>query len=390
MSVQRYSGLDVMRTAAVLLVLISHSVIFLPFETGKIFLFEYLGFIGVEVFFVLSGFLIGNIMFKSFAEKVDGPVMKTFWIRRWFRTLPLYFITLLLNILLSVFYAGTSGLELRILLFPLFLQNFLWPHPHFFEPAWSLTIEEYFYLLFPLLMYLLYSVMKFKFKKSFLLAIGLFFLIPLLLRVGFYFIVDFGVVNQFKADFSPNWDLHFRKITLFRLDGISLGILTAYLLNTANNTLLRLKDKLFGGGLLLLIAATVLFYYKVHFYKFGFFSSVLIFPMFSVSFAMMLPYLRQMNTVGIFNKPVSFISKVSYSIYLLHSLVSFLFVKHLLISDHPLYMIFIWVLFITASILISAYSFKYIEHPMTEMRERFDRPGPKKMSDQDKVSIPTS
>jgi peptidoglycan/LPS O-acetylase OafA/YrhL len=58
MTGKRYIGLDLMRTAAVLFVLVCHSLIFLPFQKGKDFLFLYLGFIGVEIFFVLSGFLI--------------------------------------------------------------------------------------------------------------------------------------------------------------------------------------------------------------------------------------------------------------------------------------------------------------------------------------------
>ena len=363
-----------MRTAAVLFVLLSHSLLFLPFQKGKDFLFLYLGFIGVEIFFVLSGFLIGNIMYKAFRQKVDGPVMRNFWIRRWFRTLPLYYVTLVLNVILFKVYEEGSGLGFSTFLFPLFLQNFLWPHPHFFEPAWSLTIEEYFYLLFPLLMFLLFSIRKLSFNRSFLLSIVLFFLIPFLLRLGLYLSIELGLINKIKPRFIPNWDLYFRKITLFRLDAIALGILTAYFLNTAKEKLIRYKNQLMAGSLLLFIASSIIYYYTVHHYRFGIISSVFIFPLFSISFAISIPYLREIKSMGIFNKPVSFISKVSYSIYLLHPLVSILFIHHLQLNETIAYQLFLFVLFITVSLIISHFSFKYIEHPITEMREKFDNP----------------
>ncbi len=374
MTGNRYIGLDLMRTAAVLFVLLSHALIFLPFQKGKDFLFLYLGFIGVEIFFVLSGFLIGNIMFKAFSQKVDGPVMRTFWIRRWFRTLPLYYVTLILNVILYVVYEGPDGLSIKTLLFPVFLQNFLWPHPHFFEPAWSLTIEEYFYLLFPLLMFLLFTVFKLKFRRSFLLGIGLFFFIPFLLRLGLYLAIEFNFINQLKANFAPNWDLHFRKITLFRLDAIALGILVAYFLNTIKEKFLHYKNQMMAGAVVLFFSSTILYYFTVHRYQFGLISSVFIFPLFSIAFALSIPYLREVKSMGIFNSPVSFISKVSYSIYLLHPLVSILFIKHLQLSENIIYQLFLFLLFIAVSLILSHFSFKYIEYPITEMREKYDKP----------------
>ena len=86
----RNFGLDILRAVAIGLVLLAHgltsatahSKLRVPLATGAFF--------GVELFFVLSGFLIGGILFRSIAEAgVFTPAaLRGFWLRRWFRTLP--------------------------------------------------------------------------------------------------------------------------------------------------------------------------------------------------------------------------------------------------------------------------------------------------------------
>ena len=51
---------------------------------------------GVTIFFVLSGFLIGRILIRTFGAGASVSSLTTFWVRRWFRTLPAYFVTLLM------------------------------------------------------------------------------------------------------------------------------------------------------------------------------------------------------------------------------------------------------------------------------------------------------
>jgi peptidoglycan/LPS O-acetylase OafA/YrhL len=86
----RVYGLDVFRAVAILFVLIGHS-----FENAKILpeikVFGRLGIVGVELFFVLSGFLIGSIIMRLIDEKRFHTLgdISAFWKRRWLRTLPL-------------------------------------------------------------------------------------------------------------------------------------------------------------------------------------------------------------------------------------------------------------------------------------------------------------
>lgn len=366
-----------MRTLAVMLVLLSHSMAFLPFIWPKEYLYNFTGFAGVEIFFVLSGFLIGNIMYKSFQKKLDKHGLKVFWIRRWFRTLPLYYIVLALNIVLTMAMEGTNAVPMTAFLFPFFLQNFLWPHPYFFIPAWSLTIEEYFYLLFPLVLFLFMNARKIPFHRSFLLMIAIFLTIPLLLRITSFTVLELGYINKFRPGFEAHWDLHFRKINLFRLDAIGMGVFVAYLNNNYKAFLQKWKNSLLLASLAVLSLAVWLFFHFVHPDKINVVSAILIFPVFSIGFALSMPFLQGMRSMGILSSPITFISKVSYSIYLLHTLLSDFVFKHIYSDSYPLlYQGLIWFLFIATSIGISALSYRFIELPFTQRREKYGDPAP--------------
>lgn len=372
MTGNRYIGFDLMRTTAVMLVLLSHSLAFLPFIWPQEYLFTFMGFAGVEIFFVLSGFLIGNIMYKAFRKKLDKNGLKVFWIRRWFRTLPLYYIVLALNIVLTISIEGISHVPFTAFLFPFFLQNFLWPHPYFFIPAWSLTIEEYFYLLFPLLLFFLLNVRKIPFRRSFLLMIILFFAIPLILRIASFLLLESGYIQQLRPGFNAHWDLHIRRITLFRLDAIAMGVFTAYLMNNYKAVLQKYKNILLLASVIMLTGSIWLYYRFVHPDQINVISAILIFPLFSVGFAFSMPYLQDMKTMGIFSAPITFISKISYSVYLLHTLLSDFLFKYIYKDTYTLpYQLLIWLLFIATSIAVSALSYKYIELPFTERREKY-------------------
>jgi peptidoglycan/LPS O-acetylase OafA/YrhL len=372
MTGSRYIGFDLMRTTAVMLVLLSHSLAFLPFAWPREYLYNFMGFAGVEIFFVLSGFLIGNIMYKAFQKKFDKNGLKVFWVRRWFRTLPLYYIVLALNVVLTVMIEGIQHVPLTAFLFPLFLQNFMWPHPYFFVPAWSLTIEEYFYLLFPLLLFFFMNIRRIPFRKSFLLMIILFFAIPLILRTAAFILLDSGYIQQSRPGFNPHWDLHLRRITLFRLDAIAMGVFTAYLMNNYKSFLQKYKGVLLLASITLLTASIWMYFRFVHPDQINIVSAILIFPLFSVGFALSMPWLQYMKTMGIFSAPITFISKISYSVYLLHTVLSDFLFKYIYKDSYGLpYQLLIWLAFILVSIGISALSYKYIELPFTQRREKY-------------------
>ncbi len=131
---ERNFGLDVVRTISIWLVLLSHK---FPFDVE-------LGVIGVQIFFILSGFLIGQILIRDFALEGKFATVINFWKRRWYRTLPMYYLVLLYKLF---FYSNPYGW--KIIVYFLFLQaNFV--GVSFFGVSWSLVVEEWFYIFLPL------------------------------------------------------------------------------------------------------------------------------------------------------------------------------------------------------------------------------------------------
>ena len=137
----RVFGLDLMRAVAILMVVLVHGdAIVKPVFPNfpKFMIFD-----GVDLFFVLSGFLIGQILLKVFLRnEFNFMSVLQFLKRRWFRTLPNYYFVLILALLYTVISTGGIGRFSGDYLF--FLQNFRQRHPDFFAVAWSLTIEEWF------------------------------------------------------------------------------------------------------------------------------------------------------------------------------------------------------------------------------------------------------
>ncbi len=151
----RVFGLDVARAVAVLLVLVCHTQYFITlwFGVPQYLPLAYGGFLGVEIFFVLSGYLVGRIVIR--ASAVPSFVnWRIFMARRWWRTLPLYYACLAVLAVAwpLVFYASKDrdwGLGV-IARNAFFVQNFNWhvAEGNWFSVSWSLTVEEWFYGVF--------------------------------------------------------------------------------------------------------------------------------------------------------------------------------------------------------------------------------------------------
>ena len=156
---ERIYGLDLVRAAAIVLVLSSHVLWIYPPKSSIISQFlQLFGFLGVELFFVLSGFLIGTIFYKLYL-KDDFSIQSVFYFlkRRWFRTLPNYYLFLLLNTLIAL-YIGYSLIEWWKYLF--FLQNFHTTMLPFFPESWSLSVEEFAYVGLPFSVLLVTYLLK--------------------------------------------------------------------------------------------------------------------------------------------------------------------------------------------------------------------------------------
>src|SRR5204863_1727576 len=95
----RVFGLDLLRAAAIMMVVCAHGfVVLYPHFGEPLGFFGHGGFYGVELFFVLSGFLIGQILIRAAGALGRAANVASFYVRRWFRTLPLFFLFLIANV----------------------------------------------------------------------------------------------------------------------------------------------------------------------------------------------------------------------------------------------------------------------------------------------------
>lgn len=235
---RRVQGLDVLRAAAIVGVLVMHFSLREMTSRGlaPLPITSMLGYFGVELFFVLSGFLIGGIL----VDVADGQPglrdWRIFMQRRWMRTLPLYF--LWLAVLLVTEPPAADGTHMAML-YASFTQNLAWPMPQgWFSVSWSLSTEEWFYLLFSAV---LLALAAFRVRGAVPLACALFVVLPLAAR---YLCVPAG---------AP-FDTGMRQVALFRLDAIAYGVLVAWLHARWPDMLKSQKRALFLAGCVLLLA----------------------------------------------------------------------------------------------------------------------------------------
>lgn len=362
---KRIFGLDLLRFVAIISVLLLHSTSALFNENPVI---EVVGFLGVEFFFVLSGMLIGTIIIKThIKEKVTTfSSIKGFWVRRWFRTLPNYYLMFIVYFILAFISKNLPDIAgLRWVSYLVFLQNATTPEMNtFFGVAWSLCIEEWFYLLFPLLLILMQVFFKKK-PVSLLATIFIFIIMPLVGRV----IVSFTSALE--------WDSGFRKMLFLRLDSIAIGVLGAFINYYFNGFWTKNKNRLFVLGAILFVSSFVISYYTSN-YDFtkqpktgdvGFFAKTGFFTLINISIALFLPVLcaLQINKSNYLGKMVTFISLISYSLYLLHPVMIILTIHFLSNQSRIIMFIVIWL-----SSIIGAYlQYNLFEIKMTSLRDRF-------------------
>ena len=362
----RFFGLDLMRALAILLVVFSHAIWILP--PKKSFLADLMslaGVIGVEIFFVLSGFLIGRIIYKLFTDKeYSFKDVQYFWVRRWFRTLPNYYLVLIFNVLL----AGYFGINLpdNIGSYFLFLQNFSTEMPGFFGESWSLPIEEFAYIIGPLLLYLV-LFLKLNISKK-----RLFLIITLLIITIFIITKILYNANDDIKDMIF-WNVNLKAIVIYRIDAIYYGVLAAWLSLNYTNSWKKYRWLLLviGGGIF--VGMNVMITMKQIFIEtHSFFWNVLYLPLNSIAIACALPLLSSIKSAPKFIlKPITLISLISYSMYLLHYSVVLQWLKHKLPTDFLTFIgivVYIGVYF-SLTLLLSYVLYRFFERPMTNLRD---------------------
>lgn len=139
----RSTNLDVLRASAILMVLLFHGTQQSPIDAPWLRAITSYGQCGVDLFFVLSGWLIGGLYWRERVEFGNVQIWR-FWVRRWLRTIPPHLAALLVSYV-AVRIARGEPFDYGYLLF---LQNYYQNIP-FFQVSWSLCVEEHFYLIIP-------------------------------------------------------------------------------------------------------------------------------------------------------------------------------------------------------------------------------------------------
>ena len=363
----RVFGLDLLRAAAILMVICAHAfVVLYPHFGEPLGFFGHGGYYGVELFFVLSGFLIGQILIRTGADLARAGNVAFFYTRRWFRTLPLFFLFLIVNIVFErLFRAHPVGFR-EALSHGFFLRNLTGLHLTFFPESWSLAVEEWFYLLFPAALWLGLKLTK-RFAVVFLTA-------------AFAFLV-FSTVFRLVAAADPTktWDEALRMVVIYRFDALMIGMLSAWLSIQFPKAWLRSASLSALCGIVLLVAM-YLTLWKIEngHLQFGddnYFARSFRFTLVSLGFALLLPWASawKLARENAASTAVRKIALWSYSLYLVH-LPLFMLVGHAgLGPDHPMPVAIALASFalqIGGAIALSALLYRFFEAPCTRLREK--------------------
>jgi peptidoglycan/LPS O-acetylase OafA/YrhL len=240
----RYPVLHGMRVVAILSVVQYHVTTIFTYETHLTMdrswaMTSMTVFFGMDLFFILSGFLIGSILLRS-VETAGFINVRRFWLRRAFRTFPAYYVVLTGLVLLF----GLTAMQRKHLPFEYaYLTNYvpltrdgtvmLW--------GWSLALEEQFYLSVPLLFF---GLSKMRSDRARLTLLGLFWVSALVVRLVLY-------ERHRDWDAGQLYDnLYFKTHT--RFDTLVCGIMLAYVQQRWSKPIARwLEDPLHRGLLAL-------------------------------------------------------------------------------------------------------------------------------------------
>lgn len=356
---KRIFGLDIFRAIAILLVVKGHGA-FLLKDTflDKISSVRIID--GVDLFFVLSGFLIGTILLKEINNGFRFGVRELihFWKRRWFRTLPNYYLILAVNYLIvcyGLLLNDTHDISQFNWKFLFFLHNFSSPFQGFFWESWSLSVEEWFYIICPIL--LIIALRFFKPKKSFIIVTTMMIVFPFLFRI-------------LKSDYSIEeyfyYDITFRKVVLTRLDSIAFGLLASWIAYYYKSYWIKSKKYTFAIGI-----GLVFFILMYSIPRNTFYNQVILFSLSPIAAMLMLPLASStIATKGLHVKIITHISKISYSMYLLN----FGIIAEVIRSnfspkgeiDAVLKYILFWILVLVGSTIL----YSYFERPILKLRDK--------------------
>jgi peptidoglycan/LPS O-acetylase OafA/YrhL len=339
----KFEQLDALRFIAVLSVLVSHFHMFGMNEASQ----NFLGANGVNLFFVISGFLItlGLIRSKENEHKNQTVLLK-FYVRRFLRIVPVYYLLLLVQYLFN-----HKRVADGILWYLSYTTNFYcikiqdWGG---LSHLWSLSIEEQFYFVWPfVILFVPKRFLLFAILSSVICSISL---KALWLIQGASFWVLY--MNPFMA-----------------IDTLAIGGLLAYLYHFHQNRLSEvLSNWIFISFSILQVLLFIIFSHKdsfeyTVFYRFAFgifFFLIIGKVVFGVG--------GKIGRILLF-KPFLYIGKISYGIYLFHIIVPGMMMG---VKYPPEETFFRFCMYFSVTVAIASFSWYFVENPILKFKEKFD------------------
>ena len=363
---KRIFGLDLMRATAIIMVMCSHTLWIVPEMRGvSRKLFSVFGILGVDIFFVLSGFLIGRILYKMYVSRdFSFKDVTYFWVRRWFRTLPNYYLALIINILVAI-YIGNQ-LPDQLWKYGFFIHNFSTQLPWFFPESWSLSVEEFAYILGPLLLYLVLFFRKKASRPRLFLQVTLFILLLFILTKLMY-------NHEETIRHMRHWTLNVKSIVIYRIDAIYYGVFAAYISIVKPKFWYHTRYIAFAFGILVLIAMNFLVPIKGWFItEYPAFWNVWYFVIKSLAIVCTLPLLSEIKSAPkSIRIPITYISILSYAIYVFHYSIIMQLMKYLIPSEpmEGLDLVIYLLVYVLITFVVSYLVYRLYEKPMTDLRD---------------------
>lgn len=374
--------------AAALVVIFHQSLHWLKPLAGELPRFEFnfirTGYVSVGFFFVLSGFILTHVHLEP--ERGLNVSRRKFWVARFARIYPVYLLGFLLTapvvipLILSAnsFMQGLARVGLSAVLALAGLQSWL---PKFAlrwnPPAWSLSVEAFFYLIFPLLAV---QAARIQSRCTLLGGLTVAWLLGLAVPVLFYF-HPLGVFGRGAATVEPPdvmWVNLVKFNPLLRLPDFIFGILLGRLFQLAPNRKSQAKPWFEDGAVALALLAIFCVMGVSDRIPYQIVHNGLLTPLFGV----VIYFLargngRIANVLSV--RPLVFLGEISYALYILHEPLRALMEKA--VEPSALNSTALFVIYFAATVLISSIAYLAIEEPCRKyIREKFNARGKRSIS----------
>ena len=309
------------------------------------------GAIGVDIFFALSGYLIGAILLRTMVHFDDFAVVKRFLVRRWLRTLPAAYVSAVVvwfvaapknvfDYIKSILFVGSLNP------WQLSTENTFW---------WSLSTEELFYLLFPLLLFLCIKI--FPRVKAFAITIIIFASLAMLSRVVLAWTLPSAIIDNIQY------------VSYACVDAMVWGILLQWVRQSRPAWFVRLSQIGFAPGAVIFAAGVALLLDPLRWVVLTLFACHILIVIGAV---LMIPAMESIKTLGwrVLDRVVGWIALISYSLYLYQCMMSdFVFNQYGYATSWGMVATSL-ALYFGLTFLASAISYYGVEAPVLRWRDR--------------------